>query len=365
MTKKKSKTSKVVKKAVSVDEKKEKRAGALSSGLRRGIGDNSYRTLKSRPLRSLWNAILGSKGFGKGLIYEFFGESEVGKTGTLMMLGGEFQNQGETYGHVDAEHAMNKEFARRQLGVDVDEVLVSEDPIRSGEHAFEVALAMLDGGADILVIDSIAAMRPEESMTGDKDRIGAHALLMSKQMPRLAEAAKRAEATVLTVNQTRKNIGVLFGDPTTTTGGQAPAFYASVRIRVSKVKVIKGSNGEELGYIVKYRTTKNRTGFKRGEFQVVMDRGFIPNLAATAVLWAKDKTFDRLGLIDREARTIAGQPISGAINVDKNLETAISGKEHLVFEAVDDFFTEGEKGQVLDAESNDDDAGSAEVEAQV
>lgn len=347
-----SKTKKTVKKTEALSEKKARKGAALTGGLRRGISDNEYRSIKNRGMRSMWNTILGSKGFGKGLIYEFYGESEVGKTGTLMMLAGEFQAQGEVYGHVDAEQAMNKDFARIQLGVDVDEVLVSEDPIRSGEHAFDVSLAMLNEGADVLVIDSIAAMRPEESMTGEKDRIGAHALLMSKQMPRLAEAAKRTDATVFTVNQTRKNIGVLFGDNTTTTGGNAPGFYASVRVRVSKVKVVKGDNGEEIGYIVKYRPTKNRTGYKRGEFKVVMDKGFIPNLTSTAVLWAKE--FTDLELINKEERTICGQPISGNITQDKNLANAIRGKEHLIFDQVDDLFRQSEVGKSMDTVDDDE-----------
>lgn len=314
----------------------------VAAGIRRGISDNKFRQVASKPLKALWDTVLGSDGFGKGLIYEFFGESEVGKTGTLMMLCGEFQKQGDVYGHVDAEHAMNKQFAQHQLGVDVNQVLVSEDPIRSGEHGFEVALDMLQAGANVMVIDSIAAMRPEESMTGEKDRIGAHALLMSKQFPRLAEGAAKAGATVFTVNQTRKNIGVLFGDNTTTTGGNAPGFYASVRVRVSKVKVVKGDNKEELGFIVKYRTTKNRTGYKRGDFSVVMNQGFIPDLAATAVLWAK-KEFSELGLFDKDARTICGQKIEGPINTDKSAIEAIRGKEELVFEAVNEFFKAKEK----------------------
>lgn len=322
------------------DSSREIVAAALEVGIKAGIPDNEYRTIKDRNIAALWNTILGSEGFGKGLIYEFFGESEVGKTGTLMMLCGEFQRQGETYGHVDAEHAMNKKFAKKKLKVDVDKVLISEEAIRSGEHGFEVALKMIESGAGVLVIDSIAALRPEESMTGERDRIGAHALLMSKQMPRLAEAAAKGKTTVFTVNQTRKNIGQLFGDNTTTTGGNSPGFYASIRVRVSKIKVVKGPNGEELGYIVKYRPTKNRTGYKRGEFSVVMGRGFIPNLTDTAVLWAKN--FPDLGLIDRDLRTICNLPIKGAMNSDKSLANAIRGSEFLVFEAVDDFFTNQE-----------------------
>ena len=179
---------------------------------------------------------------------------------------------------------------------------------------------------------------------------------MSKQFPKLDSAAAGANAVVFTINQTRINIGVMFGDNTTTTGGKAPGFYASVRTKVTKKAVLKGDNGEELGFVTKLEVTKNRTGFKRGSFEVIMNKGFVPKLAETAVAWAKE--YEDLELIDEKAKTICGLPYSGK-GSPADLARAIKGKEYLVFEAVDNMFTTRESERDDDVDDQDDSSDEA------
>lgn len=352
---------KTVKKATSLAEKKSATAKAtkesekLSPGVKRGIPDDEFYVIGERNYGSMWATIVGAEGFPKGKIVEFYGDSEVGKTGSLMQIAGMFQRQGLDYGHCDAERAMNKRFAKKRLNVDVDNMLVPNEDKKhlvSGEDWFSAAFDLIEAGAKILVIDSVAALQPEERMKQEKDRIGAHANLMSKKFPILAERAAAHGCTVFTVNQTRVNIGVLFGDNTTTTGGKAPGFWSSVRFQVRKKKVKRGPNGEELGYIVVYTPAKNRCGFKRGAFEVHMTRGFIPDLATTAAAWAKG--YEAAKLVDKEKKTICGLPISGRADSDDALADAVRGKEHVVFEAVNSYFEELEDSGVIKFSEDDD-----------
>ena len=324
-----------------------------------GIADNEFKVLSDKNMQAMFNVILACEGFPEGAIIEFYGAEGVGKTATVMKLAGDLQSQGETYGHVDAEHALNAKFARKNCGVDTKSILVSQKPIDCGETAFELAEQFIkENGADVVVLDSIAACKPREFMEGDKDRIGAHAVLCSKYFPRLATATAGGDAVLFTINQIRENIGQMFGDTKTTTGGNAPKFYSSIRIKVTQKGKVKGEDGEEIGYIVTYEPTKNRFGYKRGRFEITMSRGFIPNVTETAINWAKE-----YGLVDAENGTIAGLPVEGSPRLSKNLIKAVKGQEKVVFDAVNDHFAQQEDAGLLTKDEMDKDLSDEAIAA--
>lgn len=322
-----------------------------------GVKDSEYIEIADKNVQSMFTTILGgAPGFARGLIYEFYGAEGTGKTSTAMWLAGLMQKQGETYGHADVENAMQKSYAERNLKVDTKKMIFHENPFPHGQAAFEFLNDIVHNhGVSVAILDSLAAMQSSKRMVEGKQNIGDHALMMSQAYPKLVHSLATKKTVLFTMNQIRTNIGVMFGDNTTTAGGNAPKFYSSVRIRVIKKQIQKGPKGEEVGFIVSYTPSKNRTGYKRGAFEVVVNRGFVPKLAETAALWAKN--FSDIGLIDTDAKTIAGLPYEGRGN-DKDLANAVRGKEHVVFEAVNEWFMNQETSSGEDFskdDSNDDD----------
>ena len=189
---------------------------------------------------------LGLGGVPKGRIIEVYGPESSGKTTVTLHMIAEVQKRGGIAGFIDAEHALDPSYAKN-IGVDIDELYISQPD--SGDQALEIAETMVRSGAmDIIVIDSVAALVPRQEIEGDMgdSHVGLQARLMSQALRKLTPVISKSNCVVVFINQLREKVGVMFGNPETTTGGRALKFYASVRMDVRKVETLK-QNGEMVG----------------------------------------------------------------------------------------------------------------------
>ena len=205
------------------------------------MGDASaIRDIATVPTGSLaLDVALGIGGLPKGRVVEIYGPESSGKTTMTLHIIAECQKQGGTAAFVDAEHALDPQYAEK-LGVDVDELLVSQPD--TGEQALEIAdMLVRSGSVDIVVIDSVAALTPKAEIEGDMgdSHVGLQARLMSQALRKLTANIKRSNTLVIFINQIRMKIGVMFGSPETTTGGNALKFYSSVRLDIRRIGAIK------------------------------------------------------------------------------------------------------------------------------
>ena len=203
------------------------------------------------------DAALGVGGLPRGRVIEIFGPESSGKTTLALHAIAESQKAGGIAAFVDAEHALDPTYARK-LGVDIDNLLVSQPDC--GEQALEITNALVTSGSiDVLVVDSVAALVPKAELEGEMGDsfMGLHARLMSQAMRKLTGALARANSCLIFINQVREKIGVMFGNPETTTGGRALKFYASVRMEVRRTATLK--DGEQAtGYRTKVKVVKNK-----------------------------------------------------------------------------------------------------------
>ncbi|MFD2178664.1 recombinase RecA [Veronia pacifica] len=308
------------------------------------LGDDRTMDIETVSTGSLsLDIALGAGGLPYGRIVEIYGPESSGKTTLTLQVVAEAQKQGKTCAFIDAEHALDPVYARK-LNVDIDNLLVSQPD--TGEQALEIADALTRSGAvDVIIVDSVAALTPKAEIEGEMgdSHMGLQARMLSQAMRKLTANIKNSNTLMIFINQIRMKIGVMFGNPETTTGGNALKFYASVRLDIRRIGAIKDGD-EVVGNDTRVKVVKNKVAapFKQAEFQILygeginlygelIDLGVKHKLVEKAGAWYSYKG-DKIGQGKANACRFLKENVETAKEIDKTLrdmllQTAVASED--------------------------------------
>ena len=316
------------------------------------MGDKKVEDVPSISTGSLGlDLALGVMGLPRGRVVEIFGPESSGKTTLTLQVIAECQKQGGTAAFIDAEHALDPIYAEK-LGVKVDDLLLSQPD--NGEQALEVADIMVkSGGVDVLVIDSVAALTPRAEIEGEMGdhHVGLQARLMSQALRKITGNIKRSNTTVIFINQIRMKIGVMFGNPETTSGGNALKFYSSVRLDIRRIGTVK--DGDEVaGNETRVKVVKNKVAppFRQAEFQILYGKG-INKAGELLDIGAEHKIVEKAGAWYSYEGEKIGQGKTNAGEFLKQNQKIMQEIENKIYAAIKEKELPKEEEELPDAEN--------------
>ncbi len=348
------------KQTLNVDTGKQKALDLAISGIEKQFGKGAIMKMGTNLTENIpviptgclsLDLALGVGGIPKGRIVEIFGPESSGKTTLTLHIAAQCQKDGGTIAFIDAEHALDAKYASR-LGLNLENTLISQPD--SGEQALEIADMLVRSGAvNLLIIDSVAALTPRAELEGDMgdSHMGLQARLMSQALRKLTASISRSNSTVIFINQLRMKIGVMFGNPETTTGGNALKFYASVRLDIRRIGAIK--EGEEyIGSRTKVKVVKNKVAapFQSAEFDIMYGTG-ISNSGDVLDLAVNEKIVDKSGAWFSYNGEKIGQ---GRENSKKFLENNPAMMEEMRLKVIENFKLKT-KTKSIDSDAKDED----------